>query len=492
MIYSIYYFSQFLLIDKESKSKVDDGLYILTKLSYDYEILLKDKEKLLQSERERLLLDKKESRTYQEKLEIERKLKEIENQRRELNLEFEQTKKEKMDIEENLKTIRETSNITSEQFNDLNKKYQDLMKDNENSKKYWMEYINQIKKIMLDHYKFNIKKKDEIEKGFTVNNGRELMLKEYSDFYNIISEKDKQIKELTRNSSKNLSDLQKEIARLETKAKSLETNIDESKTSIEFYRNFHREYSQTINDFNRIIEYFKNANDLIKSNKHINAKDEFKKAIDVFNEIKISFQKINEIEKKMQNDNAKEIYDRANISIKNKKYEEAYGLMSQLIRENPLSDYTDKALSDLLKISNSISDKDRTEIANKYAVQLLKNAESLEKQKKYKEAIDICYKLIIDYPYSNYVNNAIETSKSINEQMIKNSIDDYNNNLKSKFEEDYKKYLEYSNRQDYEKARKYYFAALNNTFNYLTNDTINNFKLLEDKYIELIIKKMNE
>ncbi len=492
ILYSIYYFSQFLLIDKESKSNIDEGIYILTKLSYDYEALLKDKEKLLQSEREKLLLDRKESRTYLEKLEIEKKLKEIENQRKQLNQEFEQTKKEKMDIEENLKTARETSNITNEQFNDLNKRYQDLQTDKESSKKYWDDYMNELKNIMLEHYKFNIKKKDEIDKGFQVNNGKEIVIKEYSSFFNIIAEKDKQIKDLSRNSSKEISDIQKELASLKNKAKSLETNIDESKASSEFYINFHREYSQTINDFNRVLEYFKNANELIKNNKEINARDEFKKAIDVFNEIRISFQKIKEIEKKMQNNTAAELYNKVNLNLKNKKYDAAYQLLTEIISKNPYSDYIDRASSDLLKISNSISDNERTEIANRYASDMLRNAEALEKQKKYQEAIDICHKLIIDYPYSNYVGNAIVLSKGINEELKKNNIEAYNNELKLKFEEDYKKYIEFSNKQDYEKARKYYFAALNNSLNYLTNDTINNFKIFEDKYIELIIKNSQQ
>ena len=71
--------------------------------------------------------------------------------------------------------------------------------------------------------------------------------------------------------------------------------------------------------------------------------------------------------------------------------------------------------------------------------------------------------------------------------MTKKSFEKYNEKIVKKFDEDYNKFLQFKEEGNIEKARKYYFDALINTFNSFTNNSLPGFKEFEDKYVELLL-----
>ena len=85
---------------------------------------------------------------------------------------------------------------------------------------------------------------------------------------------------------------------------------------------------------------------------------------------------------------------------------------------------------------------------------------------------------------------AIEESKIISNILKEEGFKDYDQVLKSKFENDYKKYRYYYEKGDIENARISYFEALRKAFNIYTNNSISDFKLVEDQYIETLLEEM--
>ncbi|MCK4797166.1 MAG: hypothetical protein KAT05_07275, partial [Spirochaetes bacterium] len=70
--------------------------------------------------------------------------------------------------------------------------------------------------------------------------------------------------------------------------------------------------------------------------------------------------------------------------------------------------------------------------------------------------------------------------------------ENYNTSIKSKFTKDYNKYKKYYKNGDLELARNYYFSALANAFNSYTNNSINDFKKIEDIYINILIQNLED
>ena len=70
--------------------------------------------------------------------------------------------------------------------------------------------------------------------------------------------------------------------------------------------------------------------------------------------------------------------------------------------------------------------------------------------------------------------------------------DKYEEELKLKFDQYYKNYVKYNKKGDIEKARRYYYEALSKAFDIYANNSVNEFKKIEDSYIESLIKNNEE
>jgi len=498
-----------LLIDKKPKSNIDEGKYILNKIADAYEKFLREREQNLEKERLILLEKQDQSLTEIEKREIELKLREIEKEKRKLDNEFEKTIEERKNIEESLKNLEKNLVSSNEEIARLNKKYLNLTVEKESMEEYWKNYVEALKEAIRESYKFKPKKLAEIDDGFADNNGKNFIINAFKEFYSIVNEKDTRVEDVTKQKDNEIQNIinekdliikekDKEIDKISNdinsmidENKKLKDLLDKSEISSDFYINFYKEYSNIIEKFDSLTKHYKNAESLYNNKDYDRAGKEYLSVLNEFNEINDSYLKIIEIQKASQNIRGKELYDDAMKNLSNKKYDDAYNTLITLLKEAPASDYTPKALDSLINISNNISNADKIEIENKNAKILIDEGDKLFKNQEYNQAISSYNKAILNYPNSSYTDIALTKTNQIYELINNQSKEIYMKELKEKFQADYDNYVKYQKRGDIEKARKYYFNALQKAFDLYTNNSISEFKEFEDKYIETLIK-LNE
>ena len=260
--------------------------------------------------------------------------------------------------------------------------------------------------------------------------------------------------------------------------------IEKSRSSV----GYNKEYTKIINKFEKATNCYKKAEAYYNEKNYTKSGKEYAKVLEEFEEINFSYEKIKDIEKQTQNIKAFEYYNQALNNIKDKKYNIALSQLSAVIKEAPMSDYTNQALSKIVKITDTVSYTGKISDANEKAKRLFSKAENLEKRNLYDESIQLYQQIITDYSFSDYTKKALEKSKAISRILNQQGFEKYDKELKGKFDSDFKKYQDYYKKGDIENARRYYFDALRNAFDIYTNNSIADFKEEEDKYIELLLQ----
>ncbi len=475
---------QQLLKDKSSKAEIDEGKYILNLLADEYEKLLSQRRELLQKETERLLSEKGITRTLEEKRIIELRLKELEIQRKNLNKEFEDNLLKKKEIENIVENLQLDIESSGSQLIQMNEKYLELANEKEKQGLYWEKYKNDIKEYILSNYTDNPKKTNEIESGFAKDNGREYIFSEISNLNNSISKLQNQIQ------------VQKEnFDNLKTFDSSMVDENKELKMKLEDYENklaTLENTSEILNKYEKINYHFTLAKRYFDNKNYTNATIEYKNTLNTIDQVKNSYENIQKIQKDRDNEKAGDLYDKALKNINNKRFNFALNQLESIIRETPNSDYTNNALRSILGITNQLTDKDKISSQNEGARELMTTADSKVRNNNLNDALEQYYNVILNYPYSNYTEQAIKNIMNLNRALLKRRMENFGQDLKNNFKENYDVYVGYYKKGYYEKARNFYYEILNNVFGEYSNNSILPFKEFEDKYIEMLIENSKE
>ncbi|MBN2546124.1 MAG: hypothetical protein JXB50_10035 [Spirochaetes bacterium] len=261
-----------------------------------------------------------------------------------------------------------------------------------------------------------------------------------------------------------------------------------------------REYEKIVKKFENINNLYQRAENFNNEKNYARSGKEYQRVLEEIEQINESYKKLKDIEKNSQNSKAYELYNSGLLNLKNNNQEKAIENFTQIIKNTPLSDYTDDAVNEIVKISRSASFTIKTQEQNDKAKTIFAQAQNLAANKNYDEALKLYNQIITDYPYSTYTKNAFEENQKINEMKNKETGNKSNEellrkneeDLKNKFEMYFEKYKEAYKNGDVESARKYYFEALNNAFSIYTNNSLNEFITVENNYISELIKKSGE
>ena len=260
--------------------------------------------------------------------------------------------------------------------------------------------------------------------------------------------------------------------------------IDKSKNNIMS----NRDLSNIIDRFRSINASYQRAENLYNTGNLSKSLPEYENVLKGFDEVNNSYNKIIDINKISQNIKAEDYYNKAKDNMKNEKFDVALTLLSSVIREAPESDYANLALNDIISISNNLSLNSRINKDNEKAAGLMDDAEKLKTASNYQDALNLFENVIALYPFSSYTKKALDNIKNIYEINSSRNLGSKDAEIKSNFSESYKKFQDYYNKNDMENARKYYFEALKKAFDIYTDNSISNFKIAEDKYIEELVK----
>jgi hypothetical protein len=495
----IYFVSSRLILDKKAKYTIDEGKYILNRMAEEYEKFLKEKEKTLTIEKEKLIIMQVQAKTLEERRQIEERLRQIALERNNLSYQYTKNERERKEMEANLISMKENLSLSTEEISRLNKKYNELSVEKNNIEQYWNNYINELKRVFKEKYKFDLVKLQEIEKSFNNNNGKNFIINEFGELYRVATQKDNRVELITREKDTLIREKQTQINSLvdELDKKNLENEklkkmLKSGQVDKDFYLKFHNDYSEIIDNFNKLKTLFANAEKLYNDKNYKRASDEYIKVLNVFNEINQSYKKVRELTDSENESKANELYKKA-MDYKNKgDNESAYNALFELVKNYPGNKYFDDSVNQLLKISDSFSDKDKISVANKSALDLYDKAVVSLKNNKTEDAEELLYKIITDYPVSDYTKKALEKIKEINKVYLAKSKEYYDKELSAKFKTDYDKFKRYYSKNNLEKARFYYFSALKTAFDIYSYNSIDEFKKFEDQYIEMLVKAFED
>ncbi len=249
-----------------------------------------------------------------------------------------------------------------------------------------------------------------------------------------------------------------------------------------------REYTKIINKFNRVMDIYKKAENYHNEGDFEKSGEEYSKVLKEFDEINNTYIKLKDIEKKTQDSLAYNYFNSAKKNIDEGKYREALKELYLILDKAPLSNYKNQSIIEIIKINELLSYNSKVDKNNEEAKILFDQAESFKKSEDYNNALVFYNKILLDYPLSDYTKKSMEESKNIEDTLSKKKLVDNTEDLKKKFLTNYQKYQYYNSKGDFEKARLYYFDALNNSFDIYTDNSIIDFKKGEDQYIELLVK----
>ena len=423
--------------------------------------------------------------------------------------ETEKLKKEyELKKEEELKKARdERDEKIVEQSNELIEKDEKLKLAVENLKKESASYENELVRIKEE---FELRRAEEEKKAEEANiqirklQETERTIKDFNQtIYQLIFEAMSDFKENKQDSAvAKLSEVLKyynsrlEFVNSNTDLKNkmltdvffvetINSLIEESKNSVVN----DREYMKIVNKFKKIAELYQRAENLHTDRQFEKSVKEYEKVLEEFNEVNVSYQRLKEIEKRRQNEIASKYYDEALSNIENKQYQNALNNLTAIIKETPISDYTNQASNNLVATAELLSHIKKVNKDNENAVVLYEKAEILKENEQYNDALKIYQDIITDYPFSDYTKNSLDSIRNINDRISSQGIEDFSSNLNNKFASDFKNYKYYYDKGDIETARIYYFEALKNAFDIYANNSISQFKKVEDAYIEELLRK---
>ncbi|HPP04274.1 MAG TPA: hypothetical protein PK351_05555 [Spirochaetota bacterium] len=246
---------------------------------------------------------------------------------------------------------------------------------------------------------------------------------------------------------------------------------------------YNKEFVNIVNKFKRITEFYKNAENYYTQKDFKKSSEEYTKVLSEFDEVNFSYNRLKEIEKQIQNLRALDSYNKAIDSMKNNRYGMAISQFISVVRENPSSDYALVALNSIAELTSKLLPENIIAEANRNAKPIFDMANKSYEEKKYDEAIALYDSIIAKYPMSDYIKQAYTNIVAINNIKSKGDAGIFENRLRENFRKEYQKFVEAYKKGNFNEAREYYFSALNNAFASYTDDSIINFKKEEDKYI---------
>lgn len=261
--------------------------------------------------------------------------------------------------------------------------------------------------------------------------------------------------------------------------------------------NPNKEYDFLIKKFTNITQMYQRAENFYNEKNFDKAGKEYENILNEIKEINNSYQKLKEIEKQNQNRIAKNLFDQG---IKENNKEKAIQIFSTIIKTTPLSDYTERAINEIINLSESeysgtnILTQLKKEQDQKAEV-IFNKAKSLTLANRLDEALNNYYEIITEYPYSKYIKDAAEEIKKINQTLALKKEKDTplttkqkDEELKTLFEKELIKFKEALKKGETENARKYYLEALQLAFNNYLDNSIKDFIALDDSYIKEQLK----
>lgn len=249
-----------------------------------------------------------------------------------------------------------------------------------------------------------------------------------------------------------------------------------------------KEYTKIINKFNRVMDIYKKAESMYNDGNFEKSGEEYSKVLKEFDEINNTYIKLRDIEKKTQDSLAYNYYTSAKKNIEEGRLKEALKELYLVLEKAPLSNYRNLSLSEIIRVNELLSNDTKADKSSEEAKILFDQAEIFKKSEDYENALIFYNKILLDYPLSLYTKKSFDESKKIEDILSIQKPADDKEDLKRKFSANYQKYQYYNSRSDFEKARLYYFDALNSSFDIYTDNSIIDFKKNEDQYIELLIK----
>ncbi|HBD93837.1 MAG: hypothetical protein A2015_11470 [Spirochaetes bacterium GWF1_31_7] len=248
------------------------------------------------------------------------------------------------------------------------------------------------------------------------------------------------------------------------------------------------EFIKTLNKFKTMNELYNSAEESYASKKFPDAMQKYGKVLKEFDNVNSSYLRISSIEKEIQNARALNSYNDAISNLRAGNYENALVLLTQVIKESPNSDYTIQALDNITKLSLLLNESGKTKQIEAQATLIYENAISLQKNSRYREALAEFEKVIIQYPQSGLTKKSLDESINIREILQSRELAQFEDRLRSRFNQNYKNFTDSYKAGDLSAARNFYFAALNTAFNLYANESVNDFISVENEYIQSLLK----
>ncbi|MBN1469876.1 MAG: hypothetical protein JW924_14200, partial [Fusobacteriaceae bacterium] len=217
----IYNIKDRLLQDRKVDSNINEGDYILTRLTSNYEEYLKRKKKELETEKVNLFSEKTIQKSSIEKQRIAIRLSEIEKEKKVIEEEIKKNLEEKRGKEADLSILNKVYKAYEKVLFEKNEDYLKLFKEKEQLESYWRDYVNDIFVFFTEEYEKDLSKKAKIEDRFKIDNGKKYIFEEYDNLLKLSKLKVKEQEEFVDN--------KKEIIKIEEIAKSTEIKKETSK-----------------------------------------------------------------------------------------------------------------------------------------------------------------------------------------------------------------------------------------------------------------------
>jgi tetratricopeptide (TPR) repeat protein len=407
----------------------------------------------------------------------------------EKNKAYEQAKKERdQQLAEQSKNLEEKEKTLNEALDKVRIQSESYQADLAIIRKQYEEKSRQDKEVVLKELN-RIRENDEKIKSFN-NNIYQLISGSMIDFKNqnydnAIKKLDTVLKyykdnELFVNSNEDLKNkMETDIFFVDTIA----GLISQTKNSPVMTK----QYNDIIKKLEKLTNSYKAAEAYYNLKNYDKSSQEYTKVLEQFEEVNKANERLKLIEKVKQNNIAKNLYVRAQTDFNAKNYDAALNNLSSLIKNAPLSDYVTVAINDINKIVALTSSNSKISKDNEAASKIFDQAENFKNAGNYNDALKAYYSVIANYPYSDYTKKSYDQTIVIKDILENQKIESINNKLKDSFKSDFEKYKNAYNNGDLASARRYYFDALKKAFDIYTNNSIGDFKSVEDKYIENLL-----
>ncbi len=228
---------------------------------------------------------------------------------------------------------------------------------------------------------------------------------------------------------------------------------------------------------------YREAEDLYTRGNFNGASERYQRVLREIDSVSASYTRLKEIELNEQNRIGITLYNDALSEMTAQRYQNAITKLGELITRAPLSDYRSRAVTSLTELTSLISNENAIASQQEPARLLFQRAEVAERTGDLNGAIALYNELILKYPYSSQLRMALEKTGRLYGALREANFTNLDAQMRERFAANYRRFVEVKQTGDYRAAREIYYTALSENFNAYTNNTIMDFKKLEDDYI---------